>query len=85
MTTSVTTSLPPFPAGMMKPIWQSKTFWLNVLTIILAIISLIDPVLFNIDPKWLLLITGILNILIRFLTEGPVSLLGNQGAAKPNG
>ncbi len=81
MTTSVTTPSTPLPTSSAKPIWQSKTFWLNVFAIALAISSILDPTLFGIDPKVLVLITGILNILVRFLTNGPVSLLGSQGNA----
>jgi hypothetical protein len=73
MTTSVAT--PPTTTAI-KPIWQSKTFWLNVLMIGAAILAITDPTLIPIDPKWLVWMTGVLNILVRFLTNEPVSLTG---------
>jgi hypothetical protein len=73
MTTSVAT---PSTTAATKPIWQSKTFWLNVLVIAAAILAITDPTLIPIDPKWLVWMTGVLNILVRFLTNEPVSLTG---------
>jgi hypothetical protein len=81
MTTSVTTRSMPVTISVNKPFWQSKTFWLNALSIALAIFAIVDPALFGIDPKVLLLITGVLNILVRFLTTGPISLMGTRDPA----
>lgn len=76
MATSVTTSSRPLPTPAVKPIWQSKTFWLNVISIAVAILAITEPTLLPIDSKWLVWINSVLNILLRFLTNGPVSLLG---------
>lgn len=65
-----------------KPFWQSKTFWLNVVTIVLAILTITEPGLIGIDPKMLLWITGVLNIVVRFLTDQPIAWTGAQ--ATPN-
>jgi hypothetical protein len=65
-----------------KLFWQSKTFWLNVVTIGLAILAITDASLIPIDPKMLLWIIGVLNILLRFLTNQPITLTANQGSAK---
>lgn len=70
---------PSIRAPASKPIWQSKTFWLNVITISLAILSITEPAFIHVDAKTLMWITGILNILLRFLTHEPVSLTGNNG------
>ena len=56
----------------MKPFWQSKTFWLNVI----AISILIADYLFTnqiIPAEWGVLILGILNIINRFFTSQPVT------------
>lgn len=74
MTTAMATSV---TAPIAKPSWQSKTIWLNVFTIALAVLMIMDPALFGIDPKWLAFIAGVLNIGVRFLTDGRISLMGN--------
>jgi hypothetical protein len=76
MTSSVTTAPTPLAMPEVKSIWQSKTFWLNVLSIAVAILAITKPELLPISPEWLAWIMGVLNILIRFLTNGPVSLTG---------
>ncbi|MEZ4728851.1 MAG: hypothetical protein R3E79_17095 [Caldilineaceae bacterium] len=71
----------PVTTPTAKPIWQSKTLWLNMLSIALAVLAITEPGMLGLDPKMLLWITGILNILLRFVTNGPVSLTGSQGGA----
>lgn len=61
-----------------KSFLLSKTFWLNAITFALAIIGMTDPKLFNIDPKQILWISSVLNILLRFLTTGGISLTGGS-------
>lgn len=61
-----------------KSIVESKTFWVNVITFILAIIGLTDPSMLGIDAGMLLWISSILNIALRFITTGAVSLTGTQ-------
>jgi len=56
----------------MKPFWESKTFWLNVI----AIAVLVADYLFTnqIIPAGIgVLVLGILNIVLRFLTSQPLS------------
>lgn len=56
----------------MKPFWQSKTFWLNVI----AIAILVGDYLFTnqiIPAEWGVLVLGILNIINRFFTSQPLS------------
>lgn len=59
-----------------KSIVESKTFWVNVITFILAIIGLTDPSMLGIEAGTLLWISSILNIALRFITTGAVSLPG---------
>lgn len=77
MSTMTTTMTP--PTG--KAIWQSKTFWLNAISIVLAILAITEPTLIPIDPKMLLWITAVLNIVLRFLTNQPVSVTGSKSSA----
>lgn len=53
----------------MKSIFASKTFWVNVLTIAAGYVG-------NIPSKYGLPAAGIINIVLRFLTNQPVSLTG---------
>lgn len=61
---------------MSKSIFESKTFWLNVISIALAIITITDPALIGVKPETLLWLSGILNIGLRFISSGSVSLTG---------
>lgn len=50
--------------------WQSKTIWANVLTALVAILLLVSqsPSL-TLYSEWLLLAQGVLNIVLRVLTD----------------
>jgi hypothetical protein len=67
-----------------KPFWQSKTIWFNVLTIALAILGFLmvtqsaGGLPFNIDSRWLVLVAGIGNIFLRFITNAPVTSGGGS-------
>jgi hypothetical protein len=62
-----------------KPFWQSRTVWFNALTIALAIIGFLmvtqstSGLPLDLDPKWLVIASGIINILLRFLTNAPLA------------
>lgn len=62
-----------------KSIFASKVFWFNLLTIALAIISITDPSLIGASAKQMLWASGVINIVLRFLTTGSVSLTGSSG------
>ena len=57
-----------------KSLFQSKTFWVNLASGLSAVIALIDPSLLGVDPRWLLLASGAVNIFLRTITSGAVSL-----------
>jgi hypothetical protein len=65
-----------------KAFYTSKTVWVNVIAIILSVIAVTDPTLFNLDPKFVLWVTGVLNIALRFLGGAPLSA---DGAPKSGG
>lgn len=68
---------------MTKPWWQSKTVWWNVGTTALAIISFMvvqqqtSGLPFNLDPKYLVLVGGVINILLRLVTSKPIEGTGS--------
>lgn len=66
---------------MTKSIFVSKTFWFNILTIALAVISITDPGLIGISAKQMLWASGVINIILRFITTGAVSLLGSSSTS----
>jgi hypothetical protein len=59
--------------------WQSKTVWFNIVTIALAILGFLmvtqaaGGLPFDIDSRWLVLVSGIGNIILRFLTNQPLT------------
>lgn len=56
-----------------KPFWQSKTIWVNVVALLVAIITSL-----NINPSWWpqfsIVALGIANVILRFLTGEPIDL-----------
>ncbi len=63
----------------MKPFWKSKTFWVNVLTLVISALTMIAGSE-TIDPQVVAIITGIaipiLNVVLRFVTNEPIGLTG---------
>lgn len=63
-----------------KPWWRSKTILYNIGTIILAILGFLmvteaaGGLPFHLDARWLVLISGIVNILLRFVSSVPVTV-----------
>lgn len=65
--------------GETKPFWESRTLWVNGLTVIAMILAfLIDAqsangLPFDLDARWIALALGIVNIILRSVTSQPVS------------
>jgi hypothetical protein len=60
----------------MKPIYQSKTFWLNVL----ALLCLLSPAVqawMAANPEQPVMVLGALNILVRFVTQGKITIFAS--------
>lgn len=60
-----------------KTVFASKTFWVNVLTIGISAISITKPEMIGIQAETLLWMSGVINIILRFLSNGSVSLTGS--------
>ncbi len=66
-----------------KAWYTSKVIWFNVVTLLLAITGFLmvtqstGGLPFEVDPRWLIIISGIGNIVLRFVTTAPISG-GNQ-------
>ncbi len=64
---------------MTKKWWESKTFWLNALALIIVIVqALQQEPWFN--PEYQVLILAILNAILRFVTSKPIA--GTPAAKK---
>lgn len=66
-----------------KLIWQSKTFWLNLIAIVALVLQTYTG--FIIDPEKQVVILGIVNTILRFITKTPINwggvAEGQQGFA----
>lgn len=60
-----------------KPIWQSKTFWVNSLTLAVTVLTYLSGVLPADAAPWIAGGLSIANVVLRFLTEKPVTLIGD--------
>ena len=56
-----------------KPIWKSKTMWFNAITLALGVLEIINGV-YLVDSQQLLLINGVGNLLLRYVTNTAVTL-----------
>lgn len=57
-----------------KPWYQSKTLLLNALAFLIAAVGLVTDT-FTLTPdaaKWAVLLVGLLNLLLRFVTSQPI-------------
>jgi len=60
-----------------KPFWRSKTFWFNVLALLLTVANAFGFTGFQPDPQVQDIATVIIilvNLLLRFVTRQPVSV-----------
>ena len=67
-----------------KMILASKTFWLNVLALLLLLWPAARAWV-SANPVEPLAVLGALNVVVRFLTSGGVSLFGSDGADETSG
>lgn len=61
-----------------KSIAASRTFWINAITITLAVLALTSYDVLGVNPAHIAWVSGVLNIFLRFLTNQPVSLAGSD-------
>ena len=60
-----------------KPIYKSKTLWINILLLIIAI----GPELaglpnLQLSKEWIAILVLIANTVLRLITEGPATIMG---------
>jgi hypothetical protein len=58
-----------------KEFWQSKTFWVNVMVIVVAVLDLLSKQPF-VPPQYVpfvLFAVGVVNIVLRAITDKPVT------------
>lgn len=60
----------------MKPVWASKTLWINVLGGIIGVAGLATDKIPARYAPYVLAVSGIANILLRLITTEGVSLTG---------
>lgn len=62
----------------VKVWWKSKTIWINVLLLALAIIAVFQA---NPTTNWEFLAIGsaVINVLLRFVTHGAIGLFEDDG------
>lgn len=64
-----------------KPWWQSKTIWVNALTLAVLIIGVLvtqDGVIPESWLKWLAAVSAVVNVVLRFITEQPITLTASK-------
>lgn len=60
----------------IKQFYASKTFWLNAISILIAVIALASQS-FPLNPEWVAFIVGVGNLLLRFI-EGKPIMVGSK-------
>lgn len=57
-----------------KGFWKSKTFWFNVLAIVVAVAGQLGYADFAADTELVAVVVGVVNVLLRFLVKQPVTV-----------
>lgn len=60
---------------MGKDLFYSKVFWFNAITLLLGILGVVNGI-YPISPQWFLLINGIGNLFLRFMTDEKIVSIG---------
>ena len=59
-----------------KPVWKSKTMWVNLLAGIITVGTSLAGVLPDEYGKYVVMVVVAANLVLRFLTDSPISLFG---------
>ncbi len=62
---------------MSKPFWQSKTFWINLLAIVGALVGG-DAMGAEVQAEVVAVIMGAVNLVLRYMTDTGVTLKGGD-------
>ena len=60
-----------------KPFYQSKTLWINVISLLLVVLAELAREQYGLSESWLglvALLTPVLNVVLRFVTSQPIAL-----------
>ena len=60
-----------------KPFYQSKTLWINVISLLLVVLAELAREQYGLSESWLglvALLTPVLNVVLRFITPHPIAL-----------
>ena len=67
-----------------KPFYQSKTLWINVISLLLVVLAELAREQYGLSESWLglvALLTPVLNVVLRFITTQPIALA--RGSTPP--
>ena len=70
----------------MKPIWKSKTFWFHALVLLLTLLDALITHKVVTDPQrvaWIMVGISLLGVLLRIVTDQPVSLPWDKSSGEP--
>lgn len=59
---------------MSKPFWQSRTLWVNVLTLAVTVLTSLSGTLPPDAAPWIAVVLSGVNIVLRVLTDKAVTL-----------
>ena len=57
----------------MKPFWKSKTLWVNVIGLLIAVLQQLGTINW-IPQETLVIVLGILNVILRFISNSSLTL-----------
>lgn len=63
-----------------KSIFISKTFWVNILLLVIAVVpGLMDMPELQLSKEWLGIIVLVANTIMRLITKTPAAIVGSEG------
>lgn len=63
---------------MAKSIFLSKTFWVNVLSILVTVFNQDFLTGLGLSPQYQIIVLGVINLILRLITTQPVEILPSE-------